>query len=245
MSTEFNKTILYIKKMEDRYFFALSTFHAYEGLKELLAPNIVGQEAAEENVKIFKRFNNFLNPSKEALRVYFLLELAKLFDISDQSLHITKIVNYTQSNISKLTVNDFVEYSQDREFLQDLIKNYRGLKNDDLLSIKSEIEKNEDIINKIKNYRDQYLAHDDTKKIEVSITKEEIMALFNLIEKILNIFSLKLISSTSMYDHVERDAKNQTKMLIDHLKRFEPYRKKEIEDAYQKELEKYKDNASA
>lgn len=239
MSQEFNTTISYIEKMKSRYFFALSTFYVYEALREILAPNIVGQEVAEKNVEVFKKFNEFFDPSKEALRIYFFLELAKLFDVSDQSLHITKIINYTQSNIAKLTANDFVEYNQNREFINSLIENYRGVKHDDLMVIKSEIEKNKDIIEKVRTYRDQYLAHDDIKKVEVNITGEEIRILFSVLEKILNMFSSKLISTMSIYDHVERDAKDQTMRIIDHLKRFESYRLKEIDEKYKKDLAKY------
>ncbi len=106
MSQEFNKTIDYIKKMKDRYFFAISAFYAYEALNESLATNILDEKTLKENLKTFERFNEFLGISKEALRVYFFIELAKLFDVSDQSLHVTKIINYTQSNISRLTVQD-------------------------------------------------------------------------------------------------------------------------------------------
>jgi len=239
MSKEFDTVISYIEKMKSRYFLALSSFYAYEALSEQLASNIVGQDVAEENVKVFSTFNELFGPSREALRVYFFLELAKLFDISDESLHITKIINYTQSNISKLTVSDFAEYDQNREFISHLIEDYKGVKNGDLVSIKSEIEKHKDIIKKVKDYRDQYLAHDDINKEEVEITGEEAMILFSVLEKILNMFSAKLISTTSIYDRVEENTKDRTKMLFDYLKRFEPYRIQEIHKEMEEEMKKY------
>ncbi len=239
MSQEFDTLISYIKKMEDRYFFALSAFYLYEALREEIAPNIVGQETAEKNVEVFKTFNEVFSPSKEALRVYFFIELAKLFDVSDQSLHITKVVNYSESNISKLTAKDFAEYDQSREFINNLIENYQGVKPEDLVIVRAEIEKNKNLIKKIKDYRDQYLAHDDINKVEITINGEEIRVLFGLLEKILNTFSSKLASTTSLYDHVERDAKWKTKMLFDYLKRFEPYRLKEINEQYQKDIAKH------
>ena len=237
MSDEFNTTISYIEKMKERYFLALSSFYAYEALMEIIAPNIVGQDVAEKNVKVFNTFNNLFGISKETLRVYFFIELAKLFDVSDQSLHITKIINYTKSNIDKLTVNDFVEYNQNRNFIDSLIENYQGVKHDDLMLIKYEIKKYKNIIEKVKTYRNQYLAHDDIKKVEVNITGEEIKILFSVIEKILNMFSSKLISATSMYDRVEESAKDETKMIFDYLKRFEPYRLKEIDEKSKKDLD--------
>lgn len=242
MSQEFNTIILYIETIKERYFKALSAFHIFETFIELVDFNIVEQEALEKNKKIIEKdFSSFFLPSKEALRVYFFLELAKLFDVADDALHVTKIVNYTQSNIAKLTVNDFAEYSQkqDKNFITELIKNYQGVDHNDLIAIKSGIEKNEEIIKRLKTYRDQYLAHDDINKDEINITGEEIRILFNIIEKIIDIFLSKLISTSVIYGNAKVDTKDKTRMVIDYLKRFEPYRLKEINDKYKLDLEKY------
>lgn len=242
MSQEFNTIISYIEKIKERYFKALSAFHIFEAFIELVDLNMVGQDTLEKNKKIIEKdFSSFFLPSKEALRVYFFLELAKLFDIADDALHITKVVNYTQSNIAKLTVNDFAEYSQgqDKSFIAELIRNYQGVRHDDLIAIKSDIEKNKDIIERLKTYRDQCLCHDDRNKDEVDITGEEIRILFSIIEKIIGIFLSKLISTSVMYDNAKIDTKNKTRMVIDYLKRFEPYRLKEINEKYKIDLEKY------
>ncbi len=240
MGQEFNRLISYIKKINDRYFKALTAFHIFETFIELVDPSVAGQETSENNKKIIEKdFHDFFLPSKEALRIYFFLELAKLFDIADESLHITKIVNYTQNNIAKLTADDFFEYSQeqDQNFIAELIREYQGINHDDLIIIKSDIEKNEEIIKRLKDYRDQYLAHDDINKDEINITGEEIRTLFGIIEKIIAIFSSKLISTSIMYDNAKIYPKYKTKMVIDYLKRFEPYRLKEIDDKYGKGLQ--------
>jgi len=237
MSQEFNTTISYIKEIKKRYFKALSAFHIFETFIELVDPNIVEQETLEKNKKIIEKdFSSFFLPSKEALRVYFFLELAKLFDVADNALHITKVVNYTQSNIAKLTVNDFAEYSQgqDPNFIAMLVKKYKGVNHDDLMAIKSDIEKNKDIIKRLKIYRDQCLCHDDRNKDEVDITGEEVRILFSIIEKIIGIFLSKLISTSVMYDNAKIDTKDKTEMVVDYLKRFEPYRIKEIDERYKK-----------
>lgn len=232
MSKEFNTLIAYVEKLSSRYFHSLSSFYVYEALCEELAPNIVGQQVAEENKVVLQDYINFFILSKEALRVYAFLELAKLFDVSDQSLHVTKIVNYAQGNLLRLNVSDFAEYNQERVFIDSLISSYQGIKTSDLLAIKKEIEKNKDLIEKIKTYRDKYLAHDDIKKVDVDINGEEIRLLFGLMERILNIFSSRLNSTTSRWDHIEKNAKEHTGLVIDHLKRFKPYRLKEIDDEY-------------
>src|SRR5258708_32613574 len=101
---EFKTLMSHIKAMHSRYFHALSAFYAYEALREVVAPNIVGESDAQANVKVMGDFKNFFLPAREALRVYFFLELAKLFDVSNQSLHINKIMNFTESNLKHLTV---------------------------------------------------------------------------------------------------------------------------------------------
>ncbi|MBI2052562.1 MAG: hypothetical protein HYT38_02740, partial [Candidatus Sungbacteria bacterium] len=86
-STEFETLMSYAKAMHKRYFHAIAAFYAYEGLREVRAPNIVGQSDAEENAKTIGKYS-FFAPAQESLRVYFFLELAKMFDSSKQSLHI-------------------------------------------------------------------------------------------------------------------------------------------------------------
>ena len=109
-STEFKTLMEYAKEMHHRYFRAISSFYAFEALKEVRAPNIVGQSDAEENAKTMARYNGLFTPAEEDLRVYFFLELAKMFDSSKQALHINKILNFTASNLKKLSVDEFKEY---------------------------------------------------------------------------------------------------------------------------------------
>lgn len=238
MSQEFKNLISYLEKLKSRYFHALSAFFIYKTLDELTARNIVGNKNAQDNVDVIKRYKNFFIPSKEALRVYSLLELAKMFDISDESLHITKIVNCAQSQIKKLTVDDFKKFYQDRDFLEELIRNYEGIDQKDIKEIKEILEKNEDVLQRLKDYRNQYLAHDDINKNKISIEKNEIDDLFKTLGKILNLISYKLNCSSSIWDHIENNSKESTEMIFDYLKRFEPYRLKEIDEECKAELHK-------
>jgi len=52
-SAEFKTLMDYAKEMHHRYFRALSAFYAFEALKEVRAPNLIGQSDAEK-----KRKNN-------------------------------------------------------------------------------------------------------------------------------------------------------------------------------------------
>jgi hypothetical protein len=232
------KTLMeYAKEMHHRYFRAISAFYAYEALREIAAKNIVGEEAAEENVKTLSKYKNFFTPAHEALREYFFLELAKLFDSSTESLHINKVVNFTASNLKHLTVDAFKEYNddQDRAFLETVANEYRGMAHTDLVEIRTMLSEHRATLEKLEIYRNKWLAHDDVNKPEPpAITGIEIRSLFDMLAKILNSITGKLNSESWTYSHVERDVKHHTNLVVDHLRRFEPYRLKEIEEKYRR-----------
>lgn len=240
---KFQTLMEYINELRSGYYKALSAFYAYEALREAKAINIHGQSKAEANVVVLNTFKNFFLPAEEALRVYFFLELAKLFDASDQSLHINKVVNFTESNVRDLNVDAFKEYNseQPRAFLDDLVNEYKGVAHDDLTEIRDLLKTHDDALEKLKTYRDKWLAHNDINKPDLpDITGEEIRALFDVLAKILNSLTSKLNSSTSLWDHVERDTKWHVNMVIDYLHRFEPYRLKEIDEECKRKIEEYK-----
>lgn len=240
---EFETLMERINELRSGYYRALSSFHTYEALREAKAPNIHGQSEAEANVAVMNTFRNFFIPAEEALRVYFFIELAKLFDASDQSLHINKVVNFTESNMKHLTVDAFKEYNADqsREFLDSLVREYKGVDHSTLKEIRESLSEHSIALEKLKTYRDKWLAHNDINKPELpDITGEELHALFGLLAKILNSLTSQLNNSTSMWDHVERDTRWHVNMVIEYLRRFEPYRLQEIEDQCQREINEHK-----
>lgn len=242
MSTEFNMLIKYIDKLRHRYYKTICAFYAYEGLREAKALNILCIPEAEANVKIINDYKNFFSSAEEALRVYFFIELAKLFDASNQSLHINKVVNFTESNLEHLTVEAFKEHNteQGREFLNNLTEEYKGVAHTDLVEIREALEAHSEALGKLRTYRDKWLAHEDINKPKLpDITGTELHSLFEVLAKILNSLTSQLNSSSTLWDHVERDVKHHVKLLIDHLRRFEPYRLKEIEEDCEKNIKQY------
>lgn len=232
---QFKTLMVYIKRMQSRYFHALCAFNAYEGLREAAAPNIVGKSKAAGNVRTMDRYRNFFVITQEALRYYFFIELGKLFDASKQSLHIDKVVNFTESNIKKLTVDAFKEYNQDRQLLEEITARYKGVEHSDLVVIRDLLNKQKNTIEKLKTFRDSWVAHDDANKPQQpKISSQEIKELFDTLKKILNTISGKLNNETWSYSHVESDVKRHVGLVIDHLDRYEPYRLKEIEEKYKK-----------
>lgn len=89
---------------------------------------------------------------------------------------------------------------------------------------------------KLKDYRDKYLAHDDIKKIKVKLTKKEIETIFNLTEKFIDLYYLRLDFASNSYINFEEKPIEETEKLIEYLQNYEEYRIKEIEKKYKVNL---------
>ena len=230
MSTEFNKLMEYIESIKGQYLEAVWAFRNYQALRKLRADNVVGEEEAKRNAKTMTRFVNFFGPAEKAFLQMSLLNLAKVFDQSDQSLHINFILNYIGGNKKKISRDDFKVFNQNREFLDELYNKYEGIEISDLISVKERLKNHDLLLKKLKEYRDQYLAHNDKKKDDIKITFDEVELLFKLGEEILNLFTAKLNNSSTAYDHITNRTMADIKNILDFLDRFEPYRRKELND---------------
>jgi hypothetical protein len=63
---------------------------------------------------------------------------------------------------------------------------------------------------------------------EIHLTVGELHNIATLIGEILNIFTKNTDHSITWYEQVEKPVKEDAKRIIDHLKRFKPYKIKEI-----------------
>jgi hypothetical protein len=223
MSKELKKINTYIQRLMYRLSRVYSFFQVYEALMELKAPNIVGESAALANAKTINGYNSFFEPIIGATRDYAILELAKFFDTSDEALTLIKVRNCAEGDGAKLTASDFKEANQNREGIHELVKAYEGITPSDLIDIDNIMLINKELIKRLINYRDKYLAHDDINKPEVVIRIDEIETLFGITEGILQKLSHKLNHSTWEFSPLKEGVKNDTTMVVDHLKRFKPY----------------------
>lgn len=234
--SNFPRIMEYLKETKSIYLRAFSAFHVFETLEEALKINIVGEEKAKQNQEVMSNFKNFFLTSKESLRVYFFLELAKLLDVSDKSLQINKIINITENNISKLTVNDFENYNKDRQLLEELVKGYKGITHENINEIRKTLKKEKNVISKIHTYRNKWLAHNDIKKPKIpTISSSELRSLFSSIEKIINLFTNNINYELTMWDHIEKSSKLETQVVLANLYKFEKYRTQEIENDMKEE----------
>ncbi len=210
--------------MHSRLFHALGAFYIWESLEEQIASNIVGKDKSRANVEVMNRFNSFFVISKQALHVYWLIELAKLFDDMGQSLHVTKLINFAEGNRGKLSKQEFFRLNKDRRFASELYEKYQGLSQEDLSGLRTKLKKHIGIIKRLDTHRDQCLAHDDIKKSKISLTRKEVITLFDLVKVVLNLFSQRLDFSSTSYKHVEADCKADTQRLTEYLRGYEKYK---------------------
>ena len=234
MSEEFKTAMEYLKVLQDQYLNALYPFRVFQALRKLRAPNLIDKEDAEKNARAMTRYKNFFGPVEDSVFRCSLLALATIFDESDDALHIKAMLNYVGSNGKKLTKDDFREFNKDRPFLDGLYEQYNGMNLQDLLSVKADLEKHKIALGKLKDYRDQYLAHNDKKKDVINITFDEAEALFALAEKTLNLFATKLNDSSTMYSHIKDEIMRDTKYLLVALEHSETYRQKELQEKWNK-----------
>ena len=233
MSKEFSTLMGYLGEMHARYLDALAVFSVYESLRELRAPNHIGQEESDKNAEMMSMFRHFFKPVEEATLRWAALELAKIFDGHRDSVAIPSVLRYIEGNGRHLTREDFREFNPGRPYLENLYEHYEGVQKVDIEKIRKWMDDHKDLLEKFKEFRDSHLAHSDKKRTSVTITFDEVRALLAFAEETLNFLSDKLNSSQTLYSSVKRDAFNDTKSLLDHLLRFEPYRMKEIQEEFE------------
>jgi hypothetical protein len=230
VANHFSKLDTYLDKFRKRYNEALSSFYLFDALQKSIATNVTPD--ANENTQIYRKYNTFFVMSKYALNYHFLIELSKMFDNAEKSLHIDKIINFVSTNRKSFTKKEFLEHKVNHPIAEELAKRYRRISNRELLSLKKQLVNNKDIIARLAKYRNQNLAHDDIKKHTIKITRKEILKLFKILENLLNKFYYKFDFSVNSFTHVQKNCENDVKFLLEDLKRREVDRKKEIEDKY-------------
>jgi len=228
MQTEFSKLFNYIKKLKSRYLNILGSYTVYDSLGTLVTPNKIGKDKASRNVKIINGFKYFFYPVRESCRCYFLIELAKFFDKNIKSLTLLRVLDYSEENVDKLQKENFLEYHKKRNICSELFKDYKEITLTDIKKLRKRLTDKKNIIKRLKDYRDQYLAHDDIEKIKISVSAREIKEILKLIKNIIEFYYLKLDFSSNYYNFWKEETVNDTKNIVYYLQKIETDRHKEI-----------------
>ncbi len=224
---EYEKLFSEVKQIRKRYLNALASHKIFQHYSKLTAINVVGKRKAERNAKTFSNYLYFFTITKEAAKCYFLIELAKFFDepkIRNQARTVYWVLNYAKKNMHRLTKDDFLNYQSDRQIIPEILATYKPLESTDLNRLKKRLVKNRDKITRLKKYRDQYLAHDDIKKIKVHITIREIDVLLRIVKDVIELFYNKLDFASNSYMNFEQEPVRDIERLFENLAEHEKRR---------------------
>jgi len=213
----------------------LASHKVFQKFSKLAAPNVVGKKRAEENAKTFENYLYFFTTVKEAARCYFLIELAKFFDPPkkrNETRTVYWILSYAKKNLHRLTKADFLAFHNEREIIPEILATYKPFGKKDLQKFQKRLKRNGDKISRLKTYRDQYLAHDDIKKIEVKITFGEMETLLRIIHDVIELFYNKLEFASNSYKNFEEGSVRDIERLVNDLAEREKQRMEEIKRKY-------------
>ena len=217
---EFEKLFSEVQQLRKRLLTTIASHKIFDQFNKVVATNIVGKRKAEKNAKVFSNYVYFFTTTKEATRCYFLIELAKFFDIPkprNETRSIFWTLDYAKKNVRRLTKADFVVYHNERQIIPEIFASYKQLEITDLKKFQKRLARNKDLIKRLKTYRDQYLAHDDIKKITVKLTVREMEVLIRIVRDIIELFYHKLEFASNSYKNFEEEPVREIDWLVKNL----------------------------
>lgn len=223
----FETSINYLEELNKRYLLTLSSYNIFKNFNDLL----IAKEK-DLNSKTINDFPYFFTTVRGSSNMYFLVEVCKFFDIDDRSLSLYKLLKFTEINFSYLTKDNFRLYHKDRIIIDELFDEDKEISLNDIRGFRDKIKQNKEIINRLKKYRDQNLAHDDLNKINITIYKKEIETLLKLIKEILNFYYSKLLLTKSSDRNFNLEPVNEMNRLINNLKEYDKIYRENIRKKY-------------
>ena len=224
----FEKAMKMIKDLQTNLSTAYEYFLVRDALKKSIAPNVKWEDESKKNVEIINKFIRFFWITLEAHRKMLALELSKFFDKDKDSLSLCKLINFINANINSFNKDNFIVYNKDRN-IYDLANTYEPITNKVLDDIKFEIEWQKELIKRLRDYRSKNLAHNDIKPQNIELFIGEIDELFKKTQKRLNKIQYQINHEEQRKLWTDTYTEDCVYSVLDWLKRFEPYRLKEIE----------------
>lgn len=151
---EFERLFSELGQLKKRFLNTLASYKIFGQFNKLTARNVTGKRKAEKNAKVLNNYPYFFSTIKETTRCYFLIELAKFFDIDNnrnKTRTIYWLLDYAQKNIHRVTKKDFLTYHNERQITPELLENYKQLSATDLKQLQKRLKKERIYNKKIKN----------------------------------------------------------------------------------------------
>lgn len=205
-----------VERLRKIHLKAIASFHAFEVLQEYRATNIHGAELAGLRAQAVASYKGFFNTAQDALNTELHIAVAKLFDSHKDALHIDKLVNFAEANQTKITASQGAALDEDSAVTTEITRVYPGLDKNDLMGIKNDLDNAREKIARLKNVRDQEVAHINLSQPKTLsyLTYEEFVELISLSEKIVNLISKRLYGDIALFGPYIKQVVGDTQSLL-------------------------------
>ncbi len=144
----------------------------------------------EDEAHALNRYRGFFIPARSSLRDMALLQFAKIFDRDRRTISLRNLLSAAKNNPTILVPH---------------------AKEGDLEKLESEINENAQLLNNLKTYRDQHLAHQDKVVKDTSLPYGKVKQLIGEVKDMYyNSLSKWHERSTTSYDFLTREAEQHT-----------------------------------
>lgn len=206
MSNEKIKNLFQITT--DRMYTALESFSLWKKMNQMMNVNEVGQEVAERNVELFRKYWDFFHPVLNATYKSFIIDLAIFFDTEKykNTFSLNKLVSLL---VGSKTVTEHKNLVKEI----DEIKKKHGVK-----------------ISLVLELRNAEVSHQEMERKRRLIIYKDIEELFTAVQEILNLIARCNDGSFTVWDHVGKNTIHSMEWVLENLVRGEKHRLREIDD---------------
>lgn len=213
MSKEFDEISSYLERLRLTFFSSIRGYYVYVTIVNSIEPHLE---------IINKLYRTFFASIIESSRDSFLSKLSLIFDKHKKALHINQLLKYARNNMLNLSKDNFIKRYPDKARNR-LFEDYKQISEEDLSLIESWILDSKGHIENLRTYRNNFSSHSSIEIINLKLEKAQIDKLFELVEKIFQLLSLRVEFEDHYYDPIKRGAVEDARRVIDHLVRFQPY----------------------
>ncbi len=239
MRQPFHKLSQNIKDLQWRYFRAISAFYIFDSLQKSKSITHAGKNKVKKNIQTWNDFSYFFQVIEQATNRYFFNELAKFFDTDkkQRTLTLKKVVADISSNHKSMTHSKFIKYRKSigQPVLKEMEGDYEPITKRDIAGWKRTMKSLRPLVKKLVKFRNQVIAHDDTNKTFLPISREEVIKIFKKLDGLLNKLQSKVDWSQTSYMNAQ-EAQKHTKLVVDYLTDYKKVRLQRIEKKWKIKL---------
>jgi hypothetical protein len=147
----------------------------------------------EETARALNRYKGLIILTQYSFRDIAHLQFAKVFDTDPRTSSLRVLLKEAKENPDELTPNATSE---------------------ELADLESQIDSNEDLLERLKTFRDQYLAHHDAHPDENRLNFGEMNQLADDIQSWFNSLSSWHDQNITIFDHYYQEAEKHTSDLV-------------------------------